>query len=258
MQQNETVSLKQLLNEKYGKIICYPKHDLRELKRRIKELKKLGVIAVEFTGDKNAFNVPVLGKGCVGVVVTAITDKGKTALKIRRMDADRTGMQHEAEMLRKANDVDVGPRLLDTTENFLLMEFINGTLLPQWIETLEGKETKHRIQKVLRAILEQCWRLDETGLDHGQLSRAPKHIIIDENDNSYLIDFETASLNRRVSNVTSICQFLFIRSQVAKTIIKKLGEINQEELIKTLKTYKQQRTRENCEEILSKCGLHDV
>jgi putative serine/threonine protein kinase len=252
------VSLKQLLNEKYGKIMCYPKHNLRELKRRIKELKKLGVIAVEFTGDKNAFNVPVLGKGCVGVVVTAITDQGKAALKIRRMDADRTGMQHEAEMLRKANDVDVGPRLLDTTENFLLMEFINGTLLPQWIETLEGKETKHRIQKVLRAILEQCWRLDETGLDHGQLSRAPKHIIIDENDNSYLIDFETASLNRRVSNVTSICQFLFIGSQVAKTIIKKLGEINQEELIKTLKTYKQQRTRENCEKILNKCGLHDV
>jgi len=258
LQQNETVSLKQLLNEKYGKIICYPKHDLRELKRRIKELKKLGVIAVEFTGDKNAFNVPVLGKGCVGVVVTAITDQGKAALKIRRMDADRTGMQHEAEMLRKANDVDVGPRLLDTTENFLLMKFINGTLLPQWIETLEGKETKYRIQKVLRAILEQCWRLDETGLDHGQLSRAPKHIIIDENDNSYLIDFETASLNRRVSNVTSICQFLFIRSQIAKTIIKKLGEINQEELIKTLKTYKQQRTRKNCEKILNKCGLHDV
>jgi putative serine/threonine protein kinase len=252
------VSLKQLLNEKYGKIICYPKHDLRELKRRIKELKKLGVIAIEFAGDKSAFNVPVLGKGCVGVVVIALTDQGKVALKIRRMDADRTGMQHEAEMLRKANAVDVGPRLLDTTENFLLMEFINGTLLPQWIETLEGKETKHRVRKVLRAILEQCWRLDETSLDHGQLSRAPKHIIIDENDNSYLIDFETASLNRRVSNVTSICQFLFIRSQVAKTIIKKLGEISQEELIKTLKTYKQQRTRENFEKILSKCGLHDV
>jgi putative serine/threonine protein kinase len=167
-------------------------------------------------------------------------------------------MQHEAEMLRKANAADVGPRLLDTTKNFILMEFIKGTLLPQWIETLKEKETESRIQKVLRAILEQCWRLDETSLDHGQLSRAPKHIIIDENDNSYLIDFETASLNRRVSNVTSICQFLFIRSQVAKTIIKKLGEISQEELIKTLKTYKQQRTRENFEKILSKCGLHDV
>jgi len=106
--------------------------------------------------------------------------------------------------------------------------------------------------------LEQCWRLDETGLDHGELSRAPKHVIIDVNDNPYLIDFETASLHRRVSNVTSICHFLFIRSQVAKTITKKLGEISQEELIKTLKTYKQRRTRENFEKILGVCGLYDV
>jgi len=245
LRQNETVSLKQLLNEKYGKIICYPKHDLKELKQRIKELKKLDVIAIEFAGDKNAFNVPVLGKGCVGVVVTAITDHRKAALKIRRMDADRNGMQHEAEMLRKANAVNVGPRLLDTTENFILMEFIKGTLLPHWIETLEGNETKYRIRKVLRAILEQCWRLDKTGLDHGQLSRAPKHVIIDENDNSRLIDFETA-------------KFLFIRSQVAKTIIKRLDEISQKELIKALKTYKQEHTRENFEKILSKCELQNV
>jgi putative serine/threonine protein kinase len=258
LRQSETVPLKQLLDEKYGKIMCYPRHDLKELRRRIKELKKLGVIAIEFAGDKTAFNVPVLGKGYVGVVVTAITDQGKVALKIRRVDADRTGMQYEAEMLRKANSIGVGPHLLDVTENFLLMEFVKGTLLPQWIETLEGKETKSRVRKVLRVVLEQCWRLDGTGLDHGELSRAPKHIIIDVNNNPYLIDFETASLHRRVSNVTSICQFLFMRSQVAKTIIKKLGEISQEELIKALKTYKQQRTRENFEKILSVCGLHDV
>jgi putative serine/threonine protein kinase len=258
MRQNETVPLRRLLDEKYGKIMCYPRHDLRELRRRIKELKKLGVTAVEFAGDKTVFNVPVLGKGYVGVVVTAITDQGKVALKVRRVDAGRTGMQHEAEMLRKANSIGVGPHLLNVTENFLLMEFIKGTLLPQWIETLEGKETKPRVRKVLRAVLEQCWKLDEIVLDHGELSRAPKHVIIDVNDNPYLIDFETASLHRRVSNVTSICQFLFIRSQVAKTIIKKLGEISQEELIKTLKAYKQQRTRENFEKILSVCGLHDV
>lgn len=258
MRQSETVPLKQLLDEKYGKIMCYPKHDLKDLKRRIKELKKLGVRAVEFAGDKTAFNMPVLGKGYVGVVVTALTDQGKVALKIRRVDADRTGMQHEAEMLRKANSIGVGPHLLNATENFLLMEFIKGPLLPQWIETLEGKKTKVRVRKVLQAILEQCWRLDETGLDHGELSRAPKHVIIDVNGNPYLIDFETASLHRRVSNVTSICHFLFIRSQVAKTITKKLGEISQEELIKALKTYKQQRTRENFEKILGVCGLHDV
>lgn len=250
--------LKQLLEERYGRVMCYPRHDLRELRRRVKELKKLGVTAVEFVGEKNAFNVQVLGKGCVGIVVAALTDRGKVALKVRRVDADRAGMQREAEMLRRANDVGVGPHLLGTTENFLLMEFVEGTLLPQWVEMRKGRGTRSRIRGVLRAVLEQCWRLDESGLDHGELSRAPKHVIVDSSDNPCLVDFETASLHRRVSNVTSICQYFFIGSQAAKMIKRKLGEINREDLIKALRTYKQQRTRENFEKILSVCSLHNV
>jgi len=258
LQQSETVPLKQLVGERYGRVLCYPKYDPRELRRRVKELKKLGIKAVEFTGGKTAFDVPVLGKGCVGIVVVALTDRGKVALKVRRVDADRAGMQHEAEMLKRANAVGVGPRLLGTTENFLLMEFVEGTLLPQWTEVLKGRGTRSRVRQVLRAVLEQCWKLDELGLDHGELSRAPKHVIVDSNDNPCLVDFETASLHRRVSNVTSICQYLFIGSQAAKTIKKKLGEISREDLIEALGTYKQQRTRENFEKVLKVCGLRNV
>ena len=250
--------LKQLLEERYGKVMCYPRYDLGELRRRVKELKKLGVRAVEFAGGKSAFDVPVLGKGCVGIVVVALTDQGKAALKVRRVDADRAGMQREAEMLRRANAVGVGPRLLGTTENFLLMEFAEGTLLPQWVEMLKGRGTRSRIREVLRGVLGQCWRLDELGLDHGELSRAPKHIIVNGSDKPYIVDFETASLHRRVSNVTSICQYLFIGSQAAKMIRRKLGKINREELIRALRTYKQQRTRENFEKVLSVCGLRNV
>lgn len=258
MQPSKLVFLKQLHEEQYGRVMCYPRYDLRELKRRLRELKKLGVTAVEFVGEKNAFNVQVLGKGCVGIVVVALTEHGKGALKVRRVDADRTGMQREAEMLKRANAVDVGPRLMGTTENFLLMEFVEGTLLPQWIETVKGRRTRSRIREVLRSVLEQCWRLDKLGLDHGELSRAPKHVIVDSGDNPYLVDFETASVHRRVSNVTSICQYLFIGSQAAKTIKKKLGEINREKLIEALSTYKQQRTREKFKKILSVCGLRNV
>lgn len=225
------------------------------MRRRLKELKKLGVKAVEFTGEKIAFDVPVLGKGCVGIVVAAHTDTGKAALKVRRVDADRAGMQREAQMLRRANALDVGPTLLDATENFLLMDFVEGTLLPQWVEALRGRGTRHRIRRVLRSVLEQCWRLDEAGLDHGELSRAPKHVIIDENDCPHLLDFETASVNRRVSNVTSICQYLFIGSQAAKMIKRKLGGVDRKELIKALRNYKQDRTRKSFEKILGVCGL---
>jgi len=210
-------------------------------------------------GEKTAFNIPLLGKGCVGIVVTARMNKKRVALKIRRVDADRLRMQHEAEMLRIANKVGVGPGFIGMSENFLLMEFIEGTLLPKWIEQLKGRGTRNRIGKVLRDILEQCWRLDETSLDHGELSRAPKHIIIGEDDKAHIVDFETASVQRRVSNVTSICQYLFVGSQTAKVIRRKLGVKTDQETLRTnLRNYKQNRTRENFNKILRVCKLNNV
>lgn len=259
LKRNETIRLERLHEERYGRVLCYPRYDLKELRGRLSELRRLGVKAIEFAGGTMVFDTRVLGKGFVGIVVSAQTEDGeKTALKIRRVDADQSGMQREAEMLRRANDVGVGPRLFGNTENLLLMEFIEGTLLPQWVEKLRGKGTRSRIRRVLRGVLEQCWRLDEAGLDHGELNRAPKHLIIDANDNSHILDFEKASTTRRVSNVTSICQYLFIGSQAAKTIKRKLGGISREELISTLRKYKRERTREKFEEVLSVCWLHKV
>jgi len=255
LQPVQTVSLKQLRDKRYAIILSYPKYDPRETSKRIGELKRLGVKALEFTGEKTAFNVPVLGKGCVGIVVAARMNNTRVALKIRRVDADRMGMQHEADMLRLANRVGVGPRLIATSENFLLMEFIEGTLLPKWIEKIKGKGTRKRIRHVLRNILEQCRQLDLVGLDHGELSRAPKHVIMDAEDRAHIVDFETASFMRRMSNVTSICQFLFLGSQLAKTLRRMLGEIDKEVLIAALRDYKMERTNQNFIKILQVCTL---
>jgi len=199
--------------------------------------------------------MPVLGKGCVGIVVSARWDNRQVALKIRRVDADRTGMQHEAEMLKTANKVGVGPNLISISENFLLMEFIEGTLLPKWIETLKGKGARNRIRQVLKDVLEQCRLLDETGLDHGELSRAPKHIIIDSNEKAHIVDYESASITRRTSNVTTIGQYLFIGSQLAKTLQKRLGEVDKENLITAFRNYKLEHTNQNFNKILQACRL---
>ncbi len=246
------VSLKKLSENKHGQVLCYPRCEQEELGRRLKELERLGVQTIEFTGEKNVFDVPVLGKGCVGVVVVAYTNSGRAALKIRRVDADRKGMFHEGEMLNRANAIDVGPKLLEISENFLLMELVKGTHFPEWIKSMEGREEQWRVHLILKDILEQCYRLDEAGLDHGELSNAPKHIIVDADDRPHLIDFETASINRRVSNVTSVCQYLFLGSQIADKVKEKLGEVDEKELINALRTYKRERTRENFEKILEK------
>jgi len=246
------MALEKLNEEPYASIICYPKPSKAELKKRLKELQRLGVKALEFAGEKEAFTIPVLGKGCVGIVTIAYRNREKAALKIRRVDADRSRMQDEAEMLRKANSVLVGPRLLGVSKNFLLMQFIDGDLLPKWLERRRGRAL---VRKILREVLEQCWRLDKAGLDHGELSHAPKHIIIDNDSAPFIVDFETASLNRRPSNVTSICQFLFISGFVATKVAEKLGKKDKQMVVDALRRYKNARTRENFERVLNVCGL---
>ena len=252
MQTGEVISLKGVNERKHCTVLCYPRCEQEELKRRLKELESLGVQALEFTGEKNVFDVPVLGKGCVGVVVVAYTNFGRSALKIRRVDADRKEMFHEGEMLNRANAINVGPKLFDISENFLLMELIKGTHFPEWLKAMKGRKEHPRVRLVLKDVLEQCYRIDEAGLDHGELSNAPKHIIVNTDDIPYLIDFETASINRRVSNVTSVCQYLFLGSQIADKVKEKCGKLDENELINALRTYKRERIRENFEKILDK------
>lgn len=235
----------------YATILSYPKPEKAELKKRLKELRKLKVKAVEFRGDKQVLNLNVLGKGCVGIVLIAYVDKKKAALKVRRLDADRSRMRHEAEMLEKANSVRVGPKLLGFTRNLLLMQFIDGCLLPVWLEKPVGKM---QVEKVMREVLEQCWRLDGIGLDHGELGHAPKHIIIDRKDTPFIVDFETASVNRAAANVTSICQFLFI-SGIAEKVTQKIGGRDKKAIVEALRFYKKQGSRATFEMVLKACGL---
>jgi len=250
------VPLNRLITEGYGPIVCYPKFDAEELNRRLKEMKQLGIKALWFKGEKMINNVPVLGKGYVGIVVLAETASETVALKIRRTDSGRTAMKHEAEMLRTANSVDVGPRLHGFTENLLTMEFVEGPFLPVWIDALGNTEDdRQRLRKVLRDILEQCWRLDEVGLDHGELSRAPKHIIVRYSDEACILDFETSSVSRRVSNVTSICQFLFMRGKTVESIARRIGAIDEKRLLSALRTYKKNRNRHSFEKVLKACRL---
>jgi putative serine/threonine protein kinase len=237
--------------EPYASVLCYPKVSEAELQGRLEELCEHGVTAVEFTGEASAFNMPVLGKGFVGIVVTIHLNGQKAALKIRRIDADRLGLEHEAQMLAKANAVQVGPKLIGVSRNFLLMQLVDGCLLPRWLDMCKDKA---QLRGVLSEVLAQCWRLDNAGLDHGELSKAPKHVIVDKQLKPWIVDFETASVNRRTSNVTSVCQFLFTsRGTVTRMVAKVLGERNEEEIIWALRLYKKDGTLENFNRVVDVC-----
>jgi len=247
------VPVDQLIQEPYASVLCFPDSNENELQSRLQELRDHGVMALEFSGTASVFGVavPVLGKGFVGIVVIAHLNGERVAVKIRRLDSDRADLLHEARMLSKANSVNVAPKLLTASKNFLLMQLIDGSLLPNWLETKKDAAT---VKQVLGEVLEQCFRLDQIGLDHGELSKAPKHLLLDKNEKPFIVDFETASVERRVANVTAVCQYLFAgNSSASKVLAEIFGDKNRLELIDALKAYKKNKTRESFESLLEVC-----
>ena len=247
------VPLDQLTQEPYASIMCFPKPNEAELQSRLKELRSLGVTALEFSGEASLFGVkvPVLGKGFVGIVVIGHFNGERVAIKIRRADADRADMLHEARMLSIANSANVAPKLMTASKNFLLMQLIDGELLPNWLKTNKDAAV---VKRVLVEILEQCFRLDQAGLDHGELSKAPKHLLVDKAQKPFIVDFETASVGRKVANVTAVCQYFFAGNSSASKILAEIfGKMDRLTLIDALKTYKKNRTRNNFESLLKVC-----
>jgi putative serine/threonine protein kinase len=245
------VPTSELQNEPYASVVCYPRAKNSEILARIKELQQLGVESVEFTGKGSAFKLRVLGKGYVGIVVVATLGRERYALKMRRIDGGRESFFHEAEMLKKANTVGVGPKFVAVSKNFLLSQLIDGDTLANWLEMHKEKQT---MQRVLGDVLEQCWRLDTVGEDHGELSKAPRHLLVDGSGAPFIVDFETASVTRHASNVTSVCQYLFAGNGIVPQMVGEvLGEKDRNKIIDTLRNYKKERSRSRFEELVALC-----
>ncbi|MEM0120477.1 MAG: serine/threonine protein kinase [Thermoprotei archaeon] len=167
------------------------------------ELEELGVELVE-CGNTLLNGVRVLGKGTRGVVVGGVFRGVNVAVKLRRCDSPRLNMLHEAEMLRLANSVNVGPKLIYASENLIVMELVEGVPLKR--HTLIGDRD---LASCVLDALHQASRLDSLGLDHGELSRAHSHIYCSAG-NSIIIDFDSASTARKPHNYNSLKSYFFM------------------------------------------------
>ena len=243
------ISIKKFTEEPYSKILGYPNATNRQIKSRINELEKLKIKSICLTGPTTIGNLEILGKGYVGVVVLVKRGNKEVALKIRRTDSQRKNMKNESVLLKLVNSVNVGPKMIDVSKNFLVMEYIEGKKFSDWIEILKGSGSAKQLKSTIRNVLEDCYRLDQIGFDHGELSNISKHVIVGKNKVA-LIDFESSSTKRRPSNVTSITQAFFIGSGIAKHAQKIYKNSSKEKIIFALKSYKQEKTRDNFEKLL--------
>ena len=230
------------------RIISYPRFTEDAYAERLAEMRSLSVTSLVLGGRTIINGTRIAGKGCVGVVLKAKI-RGKTcALKVRRVDADRKSMNEEARLHKIANDAGIGPRLEGHTKNLIAMEFIEGQSIVDWVSSA----TRKQVRGIARSVLEQCYSLDRTGLDHGELNRLDRHVIVGNNNNNKacIIDFESASTARKTSNVTAAAQSIFLHGAVAGQVKKILGEVDRDAALAVLRIYKQDQTDANLQAVL--------
>ena len=242
------VEISKIIEPPYSDIWVFPKGTKAQIKSRIKELENLGVESISFQGKLEIGIISILGKGYVGIVVLGKIGRKKVAVKIRRNDSPRKNLKKEAELLNIINNHKIGPKLIASSKNFLVMEYLDGKKIDDCVVDLK-KSDSSRLKIIIKKILEDCYSLDAIGLDHGELSNLSKHVIIGKKVT--IIDFESSSVDRKVSNVTSATQALCIGSGISKIIGRVYKIPKKQKMITILRRYKQEQTRESFENLLA-------
>ncbi|MCJ7637492.1 MAG: hypothetical protein MUO21_08395 [Nitrososphaeraceae archaeon] len=237
-----------------SKLISYPKLDLYEYHKRISDLYKIGVKDVILEGPTRLCELNILGKGHSGIVlkVNGYSEKNM-ALKIRRLDSRRKDSLNEVNNQKLANLIEIGPQIIDNTDDLILMELITGKGISDWLDDPSNfnLDNSKKIINIVNEILEQCYRLDVLNLDHGELTRIDNHVMVSEYNQISIIDFESSSTKRKPSNVTSASQALLLSGGlISKKICKFIKIKDHKYLLNGLKNYKKRKTRQNFEIIL--------
>lgn len=232
-------------------LLAYPRGDGPTLQRRWAELQAFKLDAIYAHGPARLAGLDILGVGYCGVVLRVRSQGGDRVLKVRREPAPQLSFETEATLLQRANTVAVGPQYVAHSDNFLLMDYIDGPMLVDWLQSPQSAEA---IQHSVFQLIHQAYRLDQLGLDHGDLRCITAHALMPA-DSPVLIDFSRASAERRPANVTTLVQGLFISTEIAQLLRPWFPNTIRAELIEYLRRYKHQPSWPQLNQLLAYLGI---
>jgi len=239
-------------------ILDYPRRDPGVCIERTKKLIKIGVKAVLLEGETLLDKYYILGKGTNSIVVKVMYRDKYAVTKILRSDASRESLINEANILKyikeNSHSLKISPDLYEFNEWFLVMEHVEGEPIGAYLTYEISSLTYDELKLLLYNILWKTYMLDKMGVDHGELSNPYKHIYVLENLDVIILDFESASLNRKPKNLTSIYQFLFRSSNVSE-YLRMILNIDYNKVIPYLKIYKERYEEQIFKEILKYTGI---
>jgi len=250
-QEDSEMSLEELSSSQELLIqLAYPSGMINYATMILRELGEMGVDSVYIVQEPKP-SLKFIGKGYRGVVLKARWKNKIVAGKILRVDSKIPTLVREAEMMKIANSISIGPVLFDYSDHVILMEYIQGIDLDRWLNNISRDEI-YLLKEVLESILTQTRKLDCISLDHGELSNARRHIIVRKDLHPIILDFGKARISRKPKNVTSIVSYIIHGPHHHK--ILSMLEVKDFPIL-VLKNYKENPCEENFKKILKELNL---
>ena len=156
--------------------------------------------AVErFASDLGLDAPRFFARGQRGVIYRAQSSSlGVVAIKARRQWSD------EARWLRVCGKFGVGPKLYGETDRAFAMEFVDGLMIGQFLETEKNASV---VVGVLKDLVRQCRLLDDARVHKREMHRCHRSVLV-RHGKCVLIDFERSVLSAKPQNFTGLCQYL--------------------------------------------------
>ena len=204
--------------------------------KTLRDLEKRGIEQIHY-----------IARGKRGLVFRGVLDRSQlikthfpsakdilpVAIKLPRGESKAVErIRNEAAWLTLVNRKGIGPQLLFSEDNYLVMEFIEGELFVDWLEHQPAAE----IGKAIINILRQCHTLDQLQFTKEEMHRPQKHIIMGQHNRPVLIDFERSSKTLKPKNVTQFMEFI---CRIHDTLAKKKVNISVLALRASAKEYKE-------------------
>jgi release factor glutamine methyltransferase len=172
----------------------------------------------------------------------------KVAIKIKNPKSKTLNrIEIEINILKEINKFNIGPKLLISTNDFFVMQFIEGPFLLEYIKQNKNqRDISNKTQNILYNLLNQCHKLDTLKLNKDEMHHPFKHIIIDQANNNrpkpIQIDFERTKKTLSPKNTTQFVEYICrLKEELSNINI----EINIEILRNLSKQYKSDMSLKN-------------
>jgi len=185
---------------------------------------------------KGIRNIEFLARGKRSKVYTGILNGKNVAIKV----TDRA--KKEAFWLKILNKKNVGPKLIKSTNGYLVYELVVGERILDYIET----HNKKQILNVLKEVFKQCRTMDKLKINKLEMHNPWKHVIIGKK--AKMIDFERCYNTENPKNVTQFGQFLLRKKENLRS---KCVKINRKNFINLLKQYKTNKTNKTFNQVIN-------